>query len=46
MIRDGQTTNNVPMKLPTPSQTAEFPRGLISDYIRLVDQLSLKVRKA
>lgn len=37
---------NIPKKLPTPSQTAEFPAGLISDYIRLVDQLALKTRKA
>lgn len=37
---------DVPKKLPTPSRTAEFPAGLISDYIRLVDQLTLKTRKA
>lgn len=46
MPQDGHVANSVPKKLPTPSQTAEFPRGLITDYIRLVDQLTLKARKA
>jgi len=39
-------TNSIPKKLPSPMRTAEFPAGLISDYIRLVDQLTLKTRKA
>ena len=46
MPQDGQNTNNIPKKLPPPSRTTEFPAGLISDYIRLVDQMSLKARKA
>ena len=46
MAQDQQTTNNVPKKFPNPARTSEFPSGLISDYIRLVDQLSMKTRKA
>jgi hypothetical protein len=46
MPQDGQTLNNSPKKLPTPLRTPEFPAGLITDYIRLVDQLTLKARKA
>lgn len=46
MPQDGQNTNSTPRKLPMPSHTSEFPAGLITDYIRLVDQLSLKARKA
>jgi hypothetical protein len=45
MPQDGQAMNVTGKKLPTPSRTEESPRGLISDYIRLVDQLSLKARK-
>ena len=48
MPQDGPTTNGIPKKLPSPMRTAEFPAGLISDYIKLVDQLTLtaKTRKA
>lgn len=46
MPQDGKTTSNIPQKLPNPMRTAEFPTGLITDYIRLVDQLTLKTRKA
>ena len=46
MPQDGNTTINIPKKLPSPMRTSEFPAGLITDYIRLVDQLSLKTRKA
>jgi hypothetical protein len=43
---DRQTMSSAPRKLPNPMRTAEFPAGLISDYIKLVDQLTLKTRKA
>lgn len=47
MAHDPQlNATNVPKKLPSPSRTAEFPAGLISDYIRLVDQIAPKTRKA
>lgn len=46
MPQDGQTHNAPPKKLPSPTRTAEFPRGLISDYIKLVDQLTVKAQKA
>jgi hypothetical protein len=46
MPQDGHTYNSTPKKLPSPLRTAEFPAGLISDYIKLVDQLTLKTRKA
>lgn len=45
MAQDPQVPN-VPKKLPMPSRTAEFPAGLISDYIRLVDQIAPRTRKA
>ena len=48
MSFENATLPNVIKKLPTPTptRTAEFPRGLISDYIKLVDQLTLNPRKA
>ncbi|HUR37111.1 MAG TPA: hypothetical protein VM009_04790 [Terriglobales bacterium] len=46
MPQDGQKLNNIPKKLPSPIRTSEFPAGLITDYIRLVDQLTLKTSKA
>ncbi|HUS18388.1 MAG TPA: hypothetical protein VMZ25_01945 [Terriglobales bacterium] len=46
MPHDRQTTNSIPKNLPNPAGTSEFPAGLITDYIRLVDQLTLKTRKA
>jgi hypothetical protein len=42
MPQDTQLSTAAPKKLPSPVRTAEFPRGLITDYIRLVDQLTLK----
>ena len=45
-IQDRQSMNNIPKRLPSPVRTAEFPAGLISDYIKLVDHLTLKTRKA
>jgi hypothetical protein len=42
MPQDQQASSTPPKKLPSPVRTAEFPRGLITDYIRLVDQLTLK----
>ena len=48
MPQDGPTNGSTPKKLPSPMRTAEFPAGLITDYIKLVDQLTLtaKTRKA
>ena len=46
MPQDGQTMNAAPKKFPNPVRTSEFPAGLITNYIRLVDQLTLKTRKA
>lgn len=37
---------NLSKKLPQPTRTSEFPRGLITDYIKLVDQLTTKAQKA
>ncbi len=45
MSYDRQATN-VSKKLPSPVRTSEFPRGLITDYIKLVDQLTSKAQKA
>ena len=46
MSYEKATPTNVIKKLPAPTRTAEFPRGLISDYIKLVDQLTVKAQKA
>jgi hypothetical protein len=40
MAHENQTALNLQKKLPKPTHTAEFPSGLISDYIKLVDKLA------
>jgi hypothetical protein len=45
MSYDRQPVTNVTKKLPQPTRTSEFPRGLITDYIKLVDQLTIKAQK-